>query len=417
MKRVVITGMGGLTPIGNNLTEIVERLQKGVSGIALCPEFVERGFNSQYKGMVGDFALPEMAKDTKRQLGKGRQLAFAIGAANLAVKDAGLTAEELASAGVLYGQGGGSTLDTYETGAETVKRNAPRCKTANGVSCTMASGGASIITTHFLCKGGSYMASAACATGNYAIGQAVRHILFGDAPIFLAGAGDSSDWVMSAPFDFMQAMTRDKYDVPAFASRPFDKKRSGFVMGEGSGVFVVEDLDHAKARGARIICEVIGYGFSSDGTGNATDPDVDGAARSMLMALKGFYGQTIDPASIDYVKTHGTSTEKGDDNELQALVKVFGEGGVPPIGATKGWTGHALGGAGGIEGVFGALMIKHGFMAGGLHIDEPSDMVVQLGLEGSLLRETLYRPVNRMLLNSFGFGGTNATLVLAAYNG
>lgn len=423
MRRVVVTGMGIVSPIGNNIDDATDNLRHGRSGITECLEFVEKGFSARSKGSVRNFVMPDVGKDTKRQLGLGNALRFGHASTDQAIRDAGLTAAELFSAGVLFGQGGGSTIDIYDVARRTLEKGRPSTSpaTVNSVTPTMSSGCAAEIATHFRCGAFNYAVSAACATGNFAIGLAARHILMGDAPIIIAGSCDSTDWVMSAAFNVLPAMSRNPLGLlPEQVSRPFDKGRSGFVMGEGSGTMILEDLDHAKARGAKIYCEVLGFGFSSDGMGEPTDPDRNGAMRSMMNAMKAFDGSTIDASRIGYAKAHGTSTEKGDDNELYAIhdtCKALGIK-VPRVGSIKSLIGHALGGAGAIESILSILMMNHGFLAPSINIDNPSDVALELGMEDALLRGgDANVDIQAILANSFGFGGTNASLVFARYDG
>lgn len=416
MRRVVVTGMGICSPIGNDLATVTQNLRDGVSGIERDPSFAEYGFASPNKGLVKNLVMPVVPRSTESRYGDGMQLRYAVYAAHHAIADAKLTEEELFASGVVYGQGGGSTLDTYKVGRLTEEKKKPATGgRANAVTSTMASGGAAEIATQYKNGAVNYMVSAACATGNFAIGLGARHILLGDADIMLAGSGDSTDWVMSAPFDVMKAMNRNKDIDPKRASRPFDEDHSGFVMGEGAGVMVLEERQHAIERGANIYAEVVGFGFSSDGKGDPTSPDCDGAMRSMQKALVGFDGKPIDLHRVGYVKTHGTSTKLGDANELNAIARVFANSRrMPRIGSTKSLTGHALGGAGAIESIFATLMLSHNFLAPSINIDNPMAIAKELGLVDALLREGVAdTDLDVVLCNSFGFGGTNASLAFS----
>ncbi len=413
MRRVVVTGMGICCPIGNTLDEVSENLKKGVSGATHAPDFAEHGFGCQIGAFVKN--LPELTdlRVKKQAMGDGNLLRFAYYATEQAIADANLTPEDLHKAGIIYGNGGPSTKDQVNASLKTLEAGKPRINPMIVLS-TMTSGPVAVLATAFQIRRMNFMVGAACATSAIAIGEAAEKILLGKTDIMLAGGAESADWELAQGFDVMRAMCRDHNENPAEASRPFDVNRSGFVLGEGAGTLVLEELEHAKARGARIYAELIGYGTSSDGK-DLTNPDLDGAVRSMREALDGFNGHKIPLSHVNYLNTHGTSTPNGDGNELNAISKVFGA--TPPLfNSTKSMTGHSLGAAGVHEAIYSLLMMRDDFLAPTINVTQPDPLVAELELTDSLILQTedLYE-TGIALSNSFGFGGVNATLAFRNY--
>jgi 3-oxoacyl-[acyl-carrier-protein] synthase-1 len=403
MRRVVVTGMGIVSSIGNNQHEVLTSLQEGRSGIEFIPELAELGFRSQVAGTLK--LKPEELIDRKLYRFMGDAAAYTYLAMAEAVADSGLTPEQVSNprAGLIVGSGGSSTANIVETAdiarSKGIKRVGPYM-----VTRTMSSTVSACLATPFAIKGVNYTISSACATSAHCIGNAMELIQLGKQDVMFAGGGEELHWTQSAMFDAMGALSSKYNDTPTTASRPYDEFRDGFVISGGGGIVVLESLEHAQARGARIYAELVGYGATSDGY-DMVQPSGEGAVRCMQMALEG-----ID-APIDYINTHGTSTPVGDMRELEAMGKVFGEH-MPVVTSTKSLSGHALGAAGVHEAVYSMLMMQHGFIAASANIEtlDPAAKNTNIALE-----RIDNAKLDTILSNSFGFGGTNASLVFSRF--
>lgn len=402
MKRAVITGIGIVSSIGNNAQEVTDSLRRGQSGITRSQSFADVGLRSQ---VWGDIKLdPSTLIDRKQLRFMGDAAAYAFIAMQQAIADAGLSAEQVSSprAGLVVGSGGASSKNQVEAAdilrEKGVKRIGPYM-----VPRTMSSTTSACLATPFAIKGVNYTMSSACATSAHCIGHAWELIQLGKQDIVFAGGGEEVDWSLAMQFDAMGALSTKYNDTPARASRTYDADRDGFVISGGGGIVVVEELEHALARGATIYAEIIGYGATSDGY-DMVAPSGEGAVRCMRQAMENVSG------SIDYLNPHGTSTPVGDVKELGAIREVFGDN-APLISATKAMSGHALGAAGVHEAIYSLLMMKEGFIAPSINIDTLDPEAVGL----PIVTETLERQFDTVMSNSFGFGGTNATLVFRRY--
>jgi 3-oxoacyl-[acyl-carrier-protein] synthase-1 len=400
MRRVVVTGMGIVSCLGNLQATVSSALRDCRSGIRAIPDYVERGLRSQ---IAGEPQIDlDAAIDRKLKRFMGDAAAYAYVAMRDAIADAGLAIEHIRHprTGVIAGSGGGSAQWQIETGdllrGKGVRRVGPYM-----VPRTMCSTVSASLATAFGILGLSYSIAAACATSAHCIGAAADLIRHGAQDVVFAGGGEELHWGMTAQFDAMGALSSHYNDTPQTASRPYDVSRDGFVIGGGGGMLVLEEYEHAKARGARIHAELVGYGVTSDG-GDMVAPSGEGAVRCMRMALA-----NVD-APIDYLNTHGTATSVGDIVELQSVREVFGAA-APPLSSTKALTGHSLGAASVHEAIYSLLMMQDGFMAGSANIAELDPRA-----EGfPILRESREAKLATVMSNSFGFGGTNATLVFA----
>jgi len=406
MKRIVVTGLGIVSSIGNNRDEVVDSLKNGRSGISFAEDYKELGFRSQVRGAI-DIDLDALIdRKVKRFMGDGA--AFNYVAMQQAIEDAGLDEKDISNVrtGLVMGSGGPSTSNLVEAAdilrAKGVKRVGPYM-----VPRTMSSTNTACLATPFKIKGVNYTISSACATSAHCIGHAMELIQLGKQDLVFAGGGEEVHWTMSVLFDAMGALSSKYNDTPETASRPYDESHDGFVISGGGGVLVIEELEHAKARGAKIYAELVGYGATSDGY-DMVQPSGEGAVRCMQQAMA-----TVD-APIDYINAHGTSTPVGDMKELEALKQVFGEGNVPPVSSTKSLTGHALGAAGVNESIYSLLMMEEGFLSASANIT-----TLDPNAEGiPIVTERQDNVVlNTIMSNSFGFGGTNATLIFQRYNG
>jgi 3-oxoacyl-[acyl-carrier-protein] synthase-1 len=400
MRRVVVTGMGMVSCLGNAANAVSHALRDGISGIRAVPEYAERGLRSQVAG-VPELDI-EAAIDRKLRRFMGDAAAYAYVAMRDAIADAGLALEHVRHprSGLIAGSGGGSAHWQIET-ADLLRNRGVRKIGPYMVPRTMCSTVSATLATAFGILGLSYSIAAACATSAHCIGAGADLIRHGAQDIVFAGGGEELHWGMTAQFDAMGALSSAYNDTPARASRPYDAGRDGFVIAGGGGMFVLEEYEHAKARGARIHAELVGYGVTSDGA-DMVAPSGEGAVRCMRMALAGA------ASPIDYVNTHGTATPVGDIVELQALREVFGAA-VPPLSSTKALTGHSLGAASVHEAIYSLLMMRDGFMAGSFHIDELDERAKDY----PVLRESREAKLATVMSNSFGFGGTNASLVFA----
>ena len=398
MKRVVVTGMGIVSSIGNNCREVAAALEQGRSGISASAEYQELGFRSQVHGSI-DVDLTGLI-DRKLKRFMGDAAAYNYLAMCEAVADSGLDDGQVSNprTGLVVGSGSGSPANIVNAAdllrSKGVKRVGPYM-----VTRSMASTTAACIGTAFKIKGVSYSISSACATSAHCIGNAAELIQLGKQDVVFAGGGEELHWSTSVLFDAMGALSSRYNETPQGASRAYDVDRDGFVISGGGGVLVMEELDHARQRGAKIYAELLGYGATGDGF-DMVQPSGEGAARCMRLAMTG-----ID-APVDYINTHGTSTPAGDIRELEAIREVFGEE-VPPLSATKSLTGHALGAAGVNEAIYSLLMLQGCFMTASANIENLDPEAAGFPIVRELHREA---DLNVVMSNSFGFGGTNSTL-------
>ncbi|BEU02871.1 beta-ketoacyl-[acyl-carrier-protein] synthase I [Agarivorans sp. OAG1] len=403
MKRAVITGLGIISSIGNNKEEVLASLQAGKSGITHSPEFAEQNLRSQ---VWGDLKInPAEHVDRKTMRFMGDAAAFSYLSMQQAIEDAKL-AEDLVSnerTGLVVGSGGASSKNQVEA-ADILRAKGVRRVGPYMVPRTMSSTTSACLATPFKIKGVNYSISSACATSAHCIGHALELIQLGKQDVVFAGGGEELHWTLAMEFDAMGALSTKYNGNPELASRTYDADRDGFVISGGGGMVVVEELEHALARGAKIYGEVVGYGATSDGY-DMVAPSGEGAVRCMRQAMQGLEGD------IDYVNTHGTSTPVGDVKELGAIQEVFG-GNSPLISATKAMTGHALGAAGVHEAIYSLLMMENDFVAPSININTLDEKAEGLNI---VANEAKSAKLNRVMSNSFGFGGTNATLVIERF--
>ena len=401
MKRAVITGLGIVSSIGNNQQEVLASLREGRSGITFSQELKDSGMRSHVWGNVKLDTTGLIDRKVVRFMSDASIYAFL--SMEQAIADAGLSPEAYQNnprVGLIAGSGGGSPRFQV-FGADAMR--GPRGLKAVGpyvVTKAMASGVSACLATPFKIHGVNYSISSACATSAHCIGNAVEQIQLGKQDIVFAGGGEELCWEMACEFDAMGALSTKYNDTPEKASRTYDAHRDGFVIAGGGGMVVVEELEHALARGAHIYAEIVGYGATSDGA-DMVAPSGEGAVRCMKMAMHG-----VD-TPIDYLNSHGTSTPVGDVKELAAIREVFGDKS-PAISATKAITGHSLGAAGVQEAIYSLLMLEHGFIAPSINIEELDEQAAGL----NIVTETTDRELTTVMSNSFGFGGTNATLVM-----
>ena len=400
MRRAVITGMGIVSCIGNNKQEVLVSLREGRSGISVAEEFKAMGFRSHVQGKPNIDLEAKVDRKLLRFMGDGA--AYNYIAMEEAINDAGLAASDVSNerTGLIMGSGGPSTRNIVAT-VDTAREKGPRKVSPFMVPRTMSSTNSATLATPFKIHGVNYSISSACATSAHCIGNAAELIQWGKQDIVFAGGGEELDWSMSVMFDAMQALSSKYNDNPTKASRAFDRDRDGFVIAGGGGVVVVEEYEHAKARGAKIYGEVAGYGATSDGY-DMVQPSGEGAARCMKMAMS-----TLD-RPIDYINTHGTSTPVGDEKELGAIQVAFKDRNrIPYFNSTKSLTGHSLGAAGVQEAIYSLLMMDNNFICASANIENLEPAVGDL----PIVRERMDNvELNCVLSNSFGFGGTNASL-------
>lgn len=404
MKRAVITGIGIVSSIGNNKNEVLASLQTGRSGITRSEQFAELGLRSQVWGNIK--LDPSELIDRKAMRFMADAAAFAYIAMQEAMQDAGFTEEQISSPriGLVAGSGGASSKVQVEA-ADILREKGVKRVGPYAVPKTMSSTCSACLATPFKIQGVNYSISSACATSAHCIGHAVELIQLGKQDVVFAGGGEEVHWTLAMEFDAMGALSTKYNDTPEQASRTYDANRDGFVISGGGGMVVVEELEHALARGATIYAEVVGYGATSDGF-DMVAPSGEGAVRCMQMAMQNVTGD------VDYVNTHGTSTPVGDVKELGAIQQVFA-GKSPAISATKAMTGHALGAAGVHEAIYSLLMMQHNFIAPSINISELDEAANGL----NIVTKATPAELNTVMSNSFGFGGTNATLVMQKYRG
>jgi 3-oxoacyl-[acyl-carrier-protein] synthase I len=406
MRRVVVTGMGIVSSIGNTTQEVLASLREAKSGISKAEDYEKFNFRCQVHG--APTLNPEEMVDRRAMRFHGKGTAWNHVAMDQAIRDAGLEESEISNerTGIIMGSGGPSTRVIVEA-ADITRDKGPKRIGPFAVPKAMSSTASATLATWFKIKGVNYSISSACATSNHCIGNAYEMIQYGKQDVMFAGGCEDLDWSLSSLFDAMGAMSTKYNDRPTTASRAYDANRDGFVIAGGAGVLVLEELEHAKARGARIYGEIVGYGMTSDGY-DMVAPSGEGAVRCMRMALKDV------KAPVDYINPHATSTPVGDQKEIEAIREVFGSGEkCPPISATKSLTGHSLGATGVQEAIYSLLMMNNGFICESAHIEEIDPAVADMNIVRKRIDNAR---LDTVLSNSFGFGGTNATLVFSRYN-
>jgi len=404
MKRVVVTGMGVVSCLGNNVSEVSKALRDGQSGIRFMEHYAEYGLRSQVAGKPEINIDEHIDRKTRRFMADAA--AYAYISMQQAIEDAGLDDSLVSNerTGLIMGSGSGSQKTQVEAVETCLNRGVKRVG-PYAVPKTMASTTSACLATPFKIRGINYSITSACATSAHCIGNAYEQIQMGKQDIVFAGGGEEEDWRLTLLFDAMGALSTKYNDTPQTASRPYDATRDGFVISSGGGVLVLEELEHAKARGAKIYAEIVGYGATSDGY-DMVAPSGEGAVRCMKQALA-----TVD-GPIDYINTHGTSTPVGDTAELAAIRETFGQE-VPKISSTKSLAGHSLGATGVHEAIYSLIMMEQGFIAGSANINE-----LDPDAEGlPIVTESEDANITRVLSNSFGFGGTNACLVFEKFQG
>ncbi|HLZ96803.1 MAG TPA: beta-ketoacyl-ACP synthase I [Steroidobacteraceae bacterium] len=404
MTRVAVTGLGIVSCLGNDKASVAASLREGRSGIRHVQEYADLGLRSHIAGTPEIDLVALVDRKIKRFMGDAA--AYAYVAMQDAIDDAGLKPEDVSNprTGIIVGSGGGSVANQVDM-ADTLRSRGVRRVGPYMVPRTMCSTVSAGLATPFRIKGINYSISSACATSAHCIGAAVEQIKLGKQDVVFAGGAEEVHWGMTGMFDAMGALSARRNDVPAEASRPFDTDRDGFVIAGGAGILVLEELDHAVRRGAKIYAELAGYGASSDGYDMVT-PSGEGAMRCMQMALGTVDGQ------VDYINAHGTATPAGDAVELRAIREVFGRQ-APPISSTKSMSGHSLGAAGAHEAIYSLLMMEGDFIAPSINID-----TLDADAQGlAIVREAREAELQRVMSNSFGFGGTNASLVFQRFDG
>ena len=401
MRRVVITGLGAVSCIGNSKSEITESLKAGRSGIVFNEDFAEIGMRSQVSGSVNIDTREHIDRKVLRFMGDSA--AYAYIAMQQAIDDAGLEESDVSNerTGIIAASGGASSANIVES-ADILRARGVRKVGPYRVTRTMGSSVSACLATPFKIKGVNFSLTSACATSAHCIGAAAEQIQLGKQDVLFAGGGEEEHWTLAGLFDAMGALSTSYNDTPETASRPYDATRDGFVSAAGSGMVVVEELEHAKARGAKIYAELVGYGANSDGF-DMVAPSGEGAIRCMQIATSG-----VD-SDIDYINTHGTSTPAGDVKEVEAMKQLFGPDKMPRYSSSKSMCGHSLGATGVQEAIHCLLMLEHDFIAPSINVNEPDEVVIGT----PLVTETVENAgLKTVMTNSFGFGGTNGTLVL-----
>jgi 3-oxoacyl-[acyl-carrier-protein] synthase I len=398
MRRVVVTGMGIVSCIGNDIPSVLESLKAGKSGIAYNETYAELGLKSNVSGKV-EIDIDALV-DRKAKRFMGNAAAYAYIAMNQAIADSGLTEDMVSNerTGLVVGSGGASP-ENQTLAVDTLRSRGIRRVGPYMVPRTMSSTVSACLATPFKIKGVNYTMSSACATSAHCIGNAFEQIQMGKQDIVFAGGGEEEHWSLSMMFDAMGALSTKYNDSPETASRPYDATRDGFVISSGGGMLVLEEYEHAKARGAKIYGELVGYGATSDGF-DMVAPSGEGAVRCMKMALE-------NVEHVDYINAHGTSTPVGDTQELKAIKEVFGDN-LPKINSTKSLTGHSLGATSVHEAIFSLLMMEHSFISATANVKELDERAADMPIVTELQENV---EINTVLSNSFGFGGTNACLV------
>jgi 3-oxoacyl-[acyl-carrier-protein] synthase-1 len=403
MRRVVVTGMGIISSIGNSTQEVISSLREGRSGIVHSQRYAELGFRCHVHGEPVANWREQVPRKPRRFMEEG--LAWNYMAMEQAIQDSGLEEPEIQHerTGIIMGSGGPSTVAIVR-GAQTTLERGPKKIGPFEVPKAMCSGPSGLLATHFKIHGVNYSVSSACSTSAHCIGNAAEQIQWGKQDVVFAGGCEELDWTLSALFDAMGAMSSGYNDTPARASRAFDKNRDGFVIAGGAGVVVLEELERAKARGAKIYGELVGYGATSDGY-DMVQPSGEGGIRCMRQAMAGMDGKGV--GRIDYINPHATATPVGDASEIESIRQVFGND-MPLISATKSLTGHSLGAIGVQEAIFSLLMMNNGFVCESANIDEIDPDFADIPIPRECIDNA---SLNCVMSNSFGFGGTNASLV------
>ena len=404
MKRVVVTGLGITSCLGTTAESVLTSLKETRSGIQTVPEYIEKGMRSHVAGKV-DIDLSERI-DRKLWRFMGDAAGYAFVAMEDAIADAGLESSDVSNVrtGIIAGSGGATSSSQVEA-ADILRERGLRRVGPYRVTQTMASTVSACLATGFKIKGVNYSIASACSTSAHCIGNAMEQIQLGKQDIVFAGGGEEEHWTLSSLFDAMGALSSKYNDTPSKASRAYDANRDGFVIAGGGGMLVIEELEHAKARGAKIYAEIVGYGATSDGA-EMVSPSGEGGVRCMQQALSTVTGD------IDYINAHGTSTPAGDVVELNGMKAVFGDK-LPAVSSTKSLSGHSLGAAGVQEAIYSLLMMQHNFIAGSANIDELDPDAVGVPIVTKTQENVV---LNRVMSNSFGFGGTNASLVFQRYS-
>lgn len=406
MRRVVVTGMGIISCIGNNVDEVLSSLKEGRSGISFSPEYAELGFRSQVYGKPNINLEEHIDKRLFRFMGD--TAAYSHLAMEQAIADAGLADTDISNerTGIVIGSGGPSTR-AQVAAADIAREKGPKRVGPFAVPKCMSSTTSATVATNFKIKGVNYSISSACSTSSHCIGNAAELIQWGKQDIVFAGGAEELDWSLSVLFDAMGAMSSSYNDTPARAARAYDANRDGFVIAGGGGILVLEELEHAKARGAKIYAEITGYGATSDGH-DMVAPSGEGAVRCMRQALS-----TVK-TPVTYINTHGTSTPVGDITELNAIREVFDplDQAMPHISATKSMTGHSLGATGVQEAIYSLLMMKHNFVAPSINVETIDDGAKDMPIATKRIDDVKHETI---ISNSFGFGGTNCTLAMSRY--
>ncbi|WP_299146207.1 beta-ketoacyl-ACP synthase I [uncultured Tateyamaria sp.] len=409
MRRVVVTGLGIVSSIGNNATEVLASLKSGTSGIVASEEMAEHGFRSQVAGTLKLDVKEHVEKRALRFMGPGA--AYAHIAMSQAIADAGLEESDIVNprTGLVAGSGGPSTSAMLAAHQTVLKTGATKRIGPFAVPKCMSSTISANLATGFKIKGINYSITSACSTSLHCIGNAAEQIMLGKQDVMFAGGAEELDWTLSCLFDAMGAMSSKYNDTPDRASRAFDADRDGFVISGGGGMVVLEELEHARARGAKIYAEVTGYAATSDGH-DMVAPSGEGGERAMRAAL-----ETLpEGRAVSYINAHGTSTPVGDVGEIEAVRRVFGQGTTPPVSSTKSMTGHAQGAAGALEAIFSLLMLEHDFITPSINVEtldpalDPAEIATQMRADAGL---------DSVMTNSFGFGGTNGSMILSRFHG
>jgi 3-oxoacyl-[acyl-carrier-protein] synthase-1 len=407
MRRVVITGLGIVSSIGNSAEDVLASLRESKSGITFAQDYADHGFRSRIQGMPQIDLTEAIDKRNLRFMGDGAAYNFI--AMEQAIADSGLEPSDVSNprTGLVMGSGGPSTKNLFQAHKIVIEKGAPKRMGPFMVTRGMSSTNSACLATPFKIKGVNYSITSACSTSAHCIGNGVEQIQFGKQDIVFAGGGEELDWTLSCLFDAMGAMSSKYNDTPTTASRAFDKNRDGFVIAGGAGVVVLEELEHARARGAKIYAEVTGYAATSDGH-DMVAPSGEGAERCMKLAIS-----TLGDRKVSYINAHGTSTPAGDVTEVKAVRRVFGDN-QPVISSTKSLTGHSLGATGVQEAIYCLLMLQHDFITASANITE-----LDPEIDASEIAQTRVdnAGLDTVISNSFGFGGTNATLALSKYNG
>jgi len=409
MNRVVVTGLGIVSAIGNNADEVLASLKAGKSGIKANADMVEHGFRSQIAGMPDIDVTQHVDKRTLRFMGPGA--AYAHIAMTQAIADAGLTEDDVVNfrTGLIAGSGGPSTSAMFAAHQTVLKSGATKRIGPFAVPKCMSSTISANLATAFKIKGINYSITSACSTSLHCIGNAAEQIMMGKQDVMFAGGGEELDWTLSCLFDAMGAMSSKYNDTPEKASRAFDADRDGFVIGGGGGIIVLESLEHAQARGAKIYAEVAGFGATSDGH-DMVAPSGEGGERAMRIAL-----DTLpEGRKVGYINAHGTSTPVGDVGEVEAVRRVFGEGSTPPISSTKSMTGHSQGATGAQEAIYCLLMLENDFIAPSINVENLDPAINEGEIATSLVENA---GLDSVMTNSFGFGGTNGSMILSKFKG